>query len=185
MKRTEQGKYISRDITIVVLSFVVAILLFFLGVFDRLIAITQSFTVMGSFVAGFFFTSVFTIAPASIALAKLAEFQPPVVIAFYGCLGATLCDFLIFLYIRDSVTDDIRYVARRLKLKRFLSHFHFGILKIVAPIVGALIIASPLPDELGIALMGISRTKTAVLIPVALVMNFIGILAIVSVAHIF
>jgi hypothetical protein len=39
-----------------------------------------------------------------------------------------------------------------------------------------LIIASPFPDELGLMLMGLSKTNTKVFILLSFVLNFIGIL---------
>jgi hypothetical protein len=42
-------------------------------------------------------------------------------------------------------------------------------------VLGAFIIASPLPDELGLTLMGMSKVRLAVLVPVSFVMNAVGI----------
>lgn len=49
--------------------------------------------------------------------------------------------------------------------------------------LGALIIASPLPDELGISLLGFSKMKTVWFVPVSYVFNGIGILLIGAVAR--
>ena len=49
--------------------------------------------------------------------------------------------------------------------------------------LGGIIIASPFPDELGISLLGFTKTKTNAFIPVSLVFNFIGILLIGIVAR--
>ena len=49
--------------------------------------------------------------------------------------------------------------------------------------LGALIIASPLPDELGLAMMGVARIKLRVLIPISLVLNFAGIVLIGLIAN--
>jgi hypothetical protein len=48
-------------------------------------------------------------------------------------------------------------------------------MKWISPILGALIIASPLPDEFGLALLGLSRTRISILIPVSFIMNFLGV----------
>ncbi|HEY4478659.1 MAG TPA: hypothetical protein VI775_02350, partial [Candidatus Paceibacterota bacterium] len=52
---------------------------------------------------------------------------------------------------------------------------HFGFLKWLSPLIGAFIIASPLPDELGVALLGMSKIRIAVLIPLSFTMNILGI----------
>lgn len=49
--------------------------------------------------------------------------------------------------------------------------------------LGALVISSPLPDELGLAMMGLSKAKMSTLIPVSLIFNSLGILAIALVAR--
>ena len=48
------------------------------------------------------------------------------------------------------------------------------------PVLGAVIIASPLPDEMGVGLMGISKLKTSQFILLSFVLNSIGIFIIVS-----
>ena len=60
----------------------------------------------------------------------------------------------------------------KLKLFRRVSFF-----------VGGLIIASPLPDELGISLFGFSKIKMSWFIPLSFIFNFIGIVLIGVVAQ--
>jgi hypothetical protein len=88
-------------------------------------------------------------------------------------------DLILFLFIRDRFADDLAASFKPSLARHILSSFHLGFLKWLAPVVGALIIASPLPDELGLGLMGISKTKIAILLPVSFVMNFLGICALV------
>ncbi|OGG78335.1 hypothetical protein A3A36_01445 [Candidatus Kaiserbacteria bacterium RIFCSPLOWO2_01_FULL_52_12b] len=59
-----------------------------------------------------------------------------------------------------------------------VSIFRPRLFKWLIPFVGALIIASPLPDEAGLAMMGLSKMKTSVFIPISFALNFLGILAI-------
>ena len=60
---------------------------------------------------------------------------------------------------------------------------HVGLFRFMTPLLGVLIIASPLPDEIGLALLGFSRAKTFQILPIAFIMNFIGIYAIAVIAH--
>ncbi|KKR47070.1 MAG: hypothetical protein UT80_C0011G0001, partial [Parcubacteria group bacterium GW2011_GWC1_40_13] len=62
--------------------------------------------------------------------------------------------------------------------KRLFSIFRPKLFKWLIPFIGALIIASPLPDEAGLAMMGLSKMKTSVFIPISFALNFLGILAI-------
>ncbi|MDQ3076962.1 MAG: hypothetical protein M3Q63_02855 [bacterium] len=184
MKKVQENEYLLRDLAIVVLSIIIAVLMVKIGVLKNLFTATQEFAILGSFLAGIFFTSAFTIAPASIILAELAGHHSPYVVALCGAAGAMVGDLIIFLFIRDRVSRDISYILKKIKFEKLLSLFHLGFLRVLSPFIGALIIASPLPDELGIAMMGMSKMKTYVLIPVAFLMNFLGILGIATLASI-
>ena len=61
------------------------------------------------------------------------------------------------------------------KYKRFFAVFHRRMFRWVLPFVGALIIASPFPDEIGLGLMGLSRMRVRDLMIISFVMNAIGI----------
>ena len=52
------------------------------------------------------------------------------------------------------------------------------------PIIGVFILASPLPDELGVSLLGISKISEAKFIFISYVSNAVGILMIASVARV-
>ena len=91
-------------------------------------------------------------------------------------------DLILFFFIRDRFYNDIVNSIKPKTIKHILRSFHFGFLKWIAPIVGALIIASPLPDEFGIALLSMSKVKTAVLMPVSFIMNALGIYLLITFA---
>jgi len=139
---------------------------------------------LSSLIAGLFFTSAFTIAPASVALASIAFVSPVKDVALFGALGAMIGDFAIFLFIRDRFGKDVIAFIKSSQLRIVLRSFHFGFLKWLSPLFGALIIASPLPDELGLALLGLSRTRLILLLPISFIMNFIGIYGIAYLPHI-
>jgi hypothetical protein len=137
-------------------------------------------------VSGIFFTSAFTIAPASVALSHLASTSASIgIVAFWGALGAMCGDLMLFFFIRDRFADDLIASVKPSFAKHVLHSFHLGFLKWLSPLIGAAIIASPLPDELGLTLMGLSKTRVAVLLPVSFVMNMIGIYGLVWFAHVF
>jgi hypothetical protein len=125
---------------------------------------------------------VFTISPASIAIAHLSHSINPLVLAFFGAFGAMLGDLIIFTFVKDVFSEDVEGAIKASRFKRILSKTHFSFLRWFGPLLGALVIISPLPDEIGLSLMGVSKMKTRYLIPATLVLNFIGIylIAIVS-----
>lgn len=174
-------KNLKEDAVNVVVSVFLAWFLISSGLLAELLAKTDAGKIAESFAAGFFFTSAFTIAPAAVVLAKLSATVSPFAVAFFGALGAMCGDLAIFLFIRDRLAEDIKGFFRGRAARRFLNSFHLGFWKWLAPLLGALIIASPLPDELGLSLLGLSRTRVAILLPLAFIMNFLGILAVAGI----
>lgn len=171
-----------RDILFVLGGVLLAIILIHAGALDALRTGFAERATLGSFLSGIFFTSIFTLAPAGIVLAELAELTSPTSVAFWGALGAMFGDTLLFLFIRDIFSEDLRTFLKHNPRFRIFSLHHFGFLRWLYPIIGALIIASPLPDEIGLALLGLTKTKLIVIVPLTFAMNFIGILAIAQIA---
>lgn len=182
LSRLQAKKNLKEDSIAVLVSVLLAWFLISSGVFAHLLASTDVGKIFESFVVGIFFTSAFTLAPAAILLAGLSESISPWAVALFGALGAMCGDLILFLFIRDRLAEDIKGLFPKSAVRRFLNSFHLGFWKWLSPILGALIIASPLPDEFGVSLLGLSRVRLAVLLPVAFVMNFLGILAIAGVA---
>ena len=166
----------------VAVSVFLAWFLFYSDMLTSLLAATEAGKILESFVVGIFFTSVFTIAPAGVFLATLSHTTSPLAVAIFGALGAMCGDLVLFLFIRDRLAGDIKALFPKSVVRHFLNSFHLGFWKWLAPLLGALIIASPLPDEFGISLLGLSRVKIAILLPVTFLMNFLGILLITAIA---
>lgn len=173
---------IGRDMFFILLSILVAMVLVRFGVISNLISVAQEGRIIGSFLAGIFFTSAFTIAPASVAIAELSHTIPIVSLAFFGACGAVVGDMILFLFIRDRFADDLEALLHHYHDKKLTKFFHRRFFSWLSPIVGALIIASPLPDEMGITMMGMSKINKRTLVAISFIMNFIGILAVAYVA---
>lgn len=142
-------------------------------------------SILSVFIAGVFFTSAFTIAPAAIVLAHIAgEMSLPVVV-FVGAFGAMVGDYVLFVFIRDKFSRDVLRVVKHFHIKFILKSFHVGFLKWLSPVIGAIIIASPLPDEFGIMLMGVSRMQTRYFLLLTFVMNMIGVMTVVGFSRLF
>lgn len=174
MRRHKAQSQLFKDILYILLGVCIAVVLSRSGLLDTVLNLLGSGAV-ACFLAGIFFTSAFTIAPASVALASLAQSTPMATIVLWGALGALCGDLILFFFIRDRFADDLKQSLKPSFVKHILHSFHFGFLKWLAPILGAAIIASPLPDELGLTLMGLSKTRLALLVPVSFIMNALGI----------
>lgn len=169
---------IYKDIGIICLSILIAVILAKTGAIKELLTATKEAEIVGSLLAGIFFVSIFTAAPATVALAEIAQSNSIFLVAVFGGLGALIGDLIIFRFIKNHISEDIAYFVEKPKSKRFRSIFHLRISKWLIPFLGALIVASPLPDEIGLAMMGLSKMKTAIFIPLSFLLNSIGILII-------
>lgn len=137
---------------------------------------------IGSFVAGIFFVSTFTVAPASVVLFKLTQIYNPILIAITSGFGAVIGDYIIFRFLKDNVFEEIKPIFMKLggsNLSRLMSTPYFSWL---APVIGAIIIASPFPDEIGVGLMGISKLKNWQFLTISFLLNSLGILLIITIA---
>lgn len=167
-----------RDAAIVVLSIFIAIILAKTGSLESLITSTQEMRFIGSFIAGIFFVSVFTAAPATVALGEIAQSNSVITVAILGGLGALVGDLIIFRFVKDRVSQHFSYLVRVSKSERLFSIFKLKLSRWVVPFVGALIIASPLPDEIGVAMLGLSKIKNSYFILLSFLLNSAGILVI-------
>lgn len=167
--------HLERDLLLLASIVVATVALEYYGFYDALFLALSEYTTIASFFAGIFFTSLFTIAPAMAAFAELLNLAPFLHVAIPGALGAAVGDVVLFLFVRDALADEIAGYFKN-STTRWLAHiFKHPLLQWLMPVIGALIIITPLPDELGLTLMGLSRMRLIVMIPISIVMNFLGI----------
>lgn len=171
--------FLLHDVLLIIISLSVAFALVQTGFLSVVLASTREWQFIGSFIAGLFFTSIFTTAPAIVALGEITLVHPIASVALFGALGAVIGDLIIFRFIRDKFAEHLlellshRYLGKRVRTLLRLRLFRW-----VSFFVGGLIIASPLPDELGLSLLGFSKMKIKWFIPLSFVFNFIGIVLI-------
>jgi len=138
----------------------------------------------GAFLAGMMFASTFTLATGMLILLNLAKNMNIFVLVILAALGAITMDFLLFKFFKDEVAGEIVPIYEEITgshLKKILHTRYFGW---TLPVLGALIIASPLPDELGISLMGIEQIRTNKFILISLLSHTLGIMTLVTVGKI-
>ena len=168
-----------RDLALVVFSVLIAVILAKTGALQELITSTKEMRLIGSFIAGIFFTSIFTTAPAIVALGEIAHANSVILTALLGGMGALAGDLVIYKVVRDRLGELIKHQdgGKRLGMLFKLKYFRW-----LTFFVGGFIIASPLPDELGVSLLGLSKMRIRFFIVLSFVFNFVGILLIGLVA---
>ena len=169
--------HFGRDLLIIALSISFAVFIAQEDLITRLVSVT-GFVPIEAFVAGFFFTSLLTITPAGVAFAEMAQVAGAVQLALWGAAGAVIGDLVLFLFVRDAISDDVMALLRGSWMRKVKALFKSPFLSWAVPVAGALVIASPLPDEVGLAMLGLSKTDLRFLIPISYAMNFLGILLI-------
>lgn len=147
---------------------------------DEFIKSIGSLGYVGAFISGIFFVSTFTVVPASIVLFHLAEYLHPVEVAILAGLGAMLGDFILYRFLKDRLFDELRPVFKKFGHPYISLLFKSPYFAWLLPIFGAFIIASPLPDEVGVGMLGISKIKQWQFFALAFVLNAVGIFLIVS-----
>lgn len=170
---------IAHDIAIIALSIVVAILLVQSHAVDSALDASREFGHIGSFIAGMFFTSIFTTAPAIAALGEISLRMGVVETALWAAIGSVVGDMIIFRFVKDRMASHLMEILPHKRgARRFAKLLKFRFFRYLTFFVGGLIIASPLPDELGIGLLGLSKMREAYFVPLSFVFNFIGIFTI-------
>ncbi|KKU79656.1 MAG: hypothetical protein UY04_C0005G0031 [Parcubacteria group bacterium GW2011_GWA2_47_7] len=171
-----------KNTMLLIVSLVAFFYLLKTSVMNELLVSTAHLGYAGSFLAGIFFVSTFTVAPAIVVLYHLAELFNPLYVALTAGLGAVIGDFLIFRFFKDYVFDELRPILKKLGDHPFVRILSTPYFVWFLPVLGAVIIASPLPDEVGIGLMGISRMKSWQFLILAFALNSIGIFFVVTLA---
>lgn len=131
---------------------------------------------LGAFITGIFFVSTFTVAPALLVLFYLAELLNPLPVAVLAGSGAVIGDYLIFRFLKDRVFQELAPLIHYLGNNSFTMIFKTPYFAWFTPLVGAAIIASPLPDEVGVGILGVSKLKNWQFLMLSFGLNSVGIL---------
>jgi len=135
---------------------------------------------LGAFFAGMLFVSTFTVSTGLLLLFILAEKLSPLEIGLIAGFGAVIGDFTIFRFIKDDLLEEITPLYKQFGGNHVASLFNSKYFHWTLPVLGAIIIASPFPDEIGVTLMGISKMKSYKFFILSFILNSIGIFFVVS-----
>lgn len=159
-----------------VFGIIFALFLSRVEVFHQFLLKLGGFEYVGAFFAGMLFVSTFTVATGALILLILAENLPLFPMAVVAGGGGVIGDLLIFYFVKDRLTDEIEDLYEKFGGRHLTHILHTDYFRWTLPLVGAIIIASPLPDEIGVSLMGISKMKTYKFIGISFLLNTAGIL---------
>jgi hypothetical protein len=168
---------------------VVSVIAFFFlaehPIVDNSVKFIGNFGYLGAFVVGILFVSVFTVAPAGVVLFHLADTLNPLGIALAAGTGGVIGDYLILKYLKDRVFVEIKPIFMNHGGRPLRKLFKTPYFAWAVPIVGAILIMSPFPDEVGLGLMGMSKVKTWQLLLMLYLLDVTGVFLIVIAARSF
>lgn len=81
-------------------------------------------------------------------------------------------------FVRDRLSEDLLVLLQQRPFRRWRIIPRLRSSCWLLFFLGAVIIASPFPDEIGISLLGLSKTRHRVFLPLSYAANFLGILAV-------
>lgn len=172
-----------KNTALLILSLIGFYYLLQLPVTDQAIRQIGNLGYLGAFLAGIFFVSTFTVAPAALVLYRLAENLHPVEVALLAGLGAMVGDYIIFRFMKDRVFEELAPLFRQLHTPRVRTLFKSPYFGWLLPLIGAVIIASPMPDEVGVSMLGLSKIRPWQFFVVTFTLNVCGIFLVVTAAR--
>lgn len=183
MKWFKNYKY--KGLTLIAISILFTVLLSKNEFLNQTIFNISQIPLIGSFIAGILYVSASTAPFGVFILLGLSKHLPSIEIAIIAGLGGAFADFVIFRFFRNNLIGEISPIYNKFGGQHLTRLMHYKFLRWTLPIIGAIIIASPFPDEIGIFLMGISRIKNYQFILLSIILDIIGIFLLVSAFSLF
>lgn len=170
------NRYRYKHLTYFVVSILVVVVLMRFQFFHDSLLWVASTGYIGAFIGGMLYVSTFTAAIGILILLYLADSIPILPLSLVAGVGGVVGDFVIFKLIRTSLKEELNslyyklggmYISRLFTKKSPLGW--------MLPIMGAVVIASPLPDEIGVSMLGISKLTSTNFLILSLFLNCVGI----------
>lgn len=152
--------------------------------FSSLISSIGSLRFIGAVIGGALFVCTFTISLGALILFELAKNVSPLEIGIFAAIGAVFTDFVVFKFVKNNLTNEIEELYEQVSGHHIRKVIHSKFFGWALPVVGAIIMASPFPDEIGVSLMGISKMSHLKFIVLSFILNAIGIIIAVSLPRI-
>lgn len=178
MQSFKNYKY--KGLTFIAISILLTIFLSKNNSLNQTIFSVSQIPILGSFIAGVLYVSASTAPFGVFLLLALSKNLSAIEISIIAGLGGVAADFFLFRFFRSNILSEITSIYNKLGGSRLTKLMRHRFLRWSLPVIGAIIIASPFPDEIGIALMGISKIKTYQFVLLSLFLDISGVFLLVS-----
>ena len=180
---------------------VVAYLIISTDRFDAVVAELKNMQYFGILLSGLFYAFSLTTAPATAIFYKLGSSFSPLLIAGIGAFGTMAGDYLIFRFVKNKLMGELRMLTDEVGSKIFFRNsifyrifpfsnlllsksFRIAMFKIgkskawrtATIVLAGAVIMLPIPDEIGVAMMGAVNFRTKYFLLMSYCLNFAGIL---------
>lgn len=133
--------------------------------------------IFGAFFAGILYGFAFTSTAATAIFANASHDFHPFVLALIGGLGAAIYDLTIFVFVRTQASHGFLHSLRsRITTQRKIPNW-------LLTLIGLVILASPLPDELASGFLGFTKLSTRNFILISFLANVVGIFVILLISR--
>lgn len=140
---------------------------------------------IAAFIAGTLFVSPFSATVGLLMLTQLTNTFPIIPLTLVAGIGATSADLFIYHHVKNGLIKDINYLTKEIGGSHLRHVLHSHYFSWTLPLIGSFMIASPLPDELGISLLGMAKTSVWRLAAISFFLKTVGIFAVLGVFQLF
>lgn len=130
---------------------------------------------IGAFIGGMMLVWTVTAAPAAVLLLSVANNVHLPLAIFVAAIGSVIGDWVILRFINDKVGHELKPLLRRYHILPVIQRMREGRAKWVVMLIGVIITTLPMPDEFGIALMGISNFDRKKVLLICFILNLLGL----------
>jgi hypothetical protein len=175
-----------KNLIIIFIGILFGIFLYYYKPFHDFLGGLGEFGLISAFIAGILYDSTITVATGVSTILVLGETLPKWQVALVAGTGAVIGDFFMYKIIKNNVVKElvptfeaigdgiqngigkrkVRAIRHVLKTK----YFHWTL-----PVVGAILIGSPFPNELAWGLMGAVKLKNYQVVLLSFAVNATGI----------
>ncbi|MDD4353679.1 MAG: hypothetical protein PHN56_04435 [Candidatus Nanoarchaeia archaeon] len=140
--------------------------------------------VFGYFLSGFFYVYSFTSGSAAAILFNLSLPENFYELWAFSSLGAAMADLILLLFVQSFFENEIIMLSKSKSIKKldaFFKKFFKSFKRLFYLIISSILIASPLPTEIGVFIVSSTRALSLkFLLLIITLLHALGILFIIS-----
>ena len=172
--------YAFKHTTSAIISIVAFVLVLDTALVQTVLEHLEGFGLIGVLIGSMMVTSFFTAAPGIALLLPLSQEFNPLVFGLVGGLGAMVGDWIILKIFEEKIAYELKPLIKKFGWGHILRRIRRKKERQRTLLLGMVVIITPLPDEMGIALMGLSRFPLSLLLILIYILNTLGLVVLAA-----